>query len=133
LTDFKFLFLGELGTCPQNLISTGCMEPWQKHHNFAQRGMLKFIYKGRFLTIKKAYEKFLDWKSKQWAHALVPPLHMEVFFFFLKKTKTSIFGGILKFLELIVFGQILAVLGRFCYIGNGWQHAQTSPKILKTS
>jgi hypothetical protein len=46
-----------------------------------------------------------------------------------KKTKISIFGGISKFLELIVFGQILVVLGsfrqfwanwdRFCYIGNG--------------
>jgi hypothetical protein len=34
-------------------------------------------------------------------------------FFFLKNTKISIFGGISKKLELIVFGQILAVLGRF--------------------
>jgi hypothetical protein len=48
---------------------------------------------------------------------------------FLKNTKISIFGGISKFLELIVFGQILAILGsfrkfwaglgRFCSIGNG--------------
>jgi hypothetical protein len=30
---------------------------------------------------------------------------------FSEKTKISIFGGISKFLELIVFGQILAVLG----------------------
>jgi hypothetical protein len=36
---------------------------------------------------------------------------MEVFFW--KKTKISIFGGISKFLQLIVFGQILAVLGSF--------------------
>jgi hypothetical protein len=30
-----------------------------------------------------------------------------------KKTKISIFGGISNFLKLIVFGQILTVLGRF--------------------
>ena len=46
-----------------------------------------------------------------------------------KKSKISIFGGISKFLELIVSRQILVVLGsfrqfwanlsRFCYIGNG--------------
>jgi hypothetical protein len=59
LRDFKFLFLAELGTCQQNLISTRHMEPWKKCH-FAQRGMLKFMYKGRFLTLKKAYGKFLD-------------------------------------------------------------------------
>jgi hypothetical protein len=35
------------------------MEPWKKRH-FAQRGMMKFTYKGRFLTIKIAYEKILD-------------------------------------------------------------------------
>jgi hypothetical protein len=54
--------------------------------SFSARGMLKFIYKGHFLTIKKTYKKLL---------------------------KISIFGGISKFLKLIVLGQILAVLGRF--------------------
>jgi hypothetical protein len=78
LRNFKFLFLGELSTCQQNLIPTRRMEPWKKHH-FTQRSMLKFTYKGRFLTLRKAYGKFLDWKSKQCAHALVPLLHMEVF------------------------------------------------------
>jgi hypothetical protein len=53
-----FLFLGELGTCPQNLMLTQCVEPWE-NHQYPQRGMLKFTYKGSFLTIKKAYEKFL--------------------------------------------------------------------------
>ena len=42
------------------------------------------------------------------------------------------FGGISKFFELIVFGQILVVLGWFYYIGYGWEHAQTWAKILKT-
>jgi hypothetical protein len=58
---FKFLFLGELGTCSQSLMPTRGVEPWE-NHQFPQGGMLKFSYKGRFLTIKIAYEKFLDWK-----------------------------------------------------------------------
>jgi hypothetical protein len=33
---------------------------------------------------------------------------MEFYFFWNKKSKISIFGGISKFLELIVFGQIWA-------------------------
>jgi hypothetical protein len=56
---FTFLFLVELGTCVQNLISTKVVEGCQ-NNDFPQRGMLKFTYKGRFLTIKIAYEKFLD-------------------------------------------------------------------------
>jgi hypothetical protein len=59
LLDFTFLFLVELGTCVQNLIFTKVVEGCQKNY-FPQRGMLKFTYKGRFLTIKIAYEKFLD-------------------------------------------------------------------------
>jgi hypothetical protein len=80
LRDFKFLFLGQLGTYQQNLIPTRHMEPWEKHH-FVQRGMLKFTYKDCFRTMKKAYGKFLYWKSKRCAHALVPPLHIEAFVF----------------------------------------------------
>jgi hypothetical protein len=59
LPDFTFLFLVELGTCEQNLIFTEVVEGCQKNY-FPQRGMLKFTYKGRFFTIKIAYEKFLD-------------------------------------------------------------------------
>jgi hypothetical protein len=77
---FIFLFLSELGTCPQNLIPTRGVEHWEKNH-FPQGGMLKSTYKGRFLTIKIAYEKFLDWKSEWWKHALVPPLYIEIFIF----------------------------------------------------
>jgi hypothetical protein len=35
------------------------VEPCE-NHQFPQGDMLKFTYKGRFLTIKIAYEKFLD-------------------------------------------------------------------------
>jgi hypothetical protein len=57
--DFIFLFLFELGTCVQNLIFTKVVEGCQKIY-FPQRSKLKFTYKGCFLTIKLAYEKFLD-------------------------------------------------------------------------
>jgi hypothetical protein len=60
---FGLLFLGVLGTCPQNLMPTRGVEPWE-NHQFPQVSMLKFTCKGRFLTIKIAYENFLDWKSK---------------------------------------------------------------------
>jgi hypothetical protein len=49
--------------------------------SISTRGMLKFTYKGRFLTIKIAYEKFLDCKSERWKHALMPLLHVEIFIF----------------------------------------------------
>jgi hypothetical protein len=81
------------------------VEPWERHQ-FPQGGMLKFKYIGQFLTTKKTYKKFLYWKFKWWAHALVPLLHIG-FILFLRNTKISIFGGISKFLKLIAFGQIL--------------------------
>jgi hypothetical protein len=76
----RFLFLRELGICPQNLMPTQAVEPWE-NHQFPQGGMRKFTYKGRFLTIKIAYEKFLDWKYKWWKHAIVPALYIEIFIF----------------------------------------------------
>ena len=36
-------------------------------------------------------------------------------YYFYKNIKTSIFGGVSKFLKLIVFEQILAILGKFNY------------------
>jgi hypothetical protein len=39
--------------------------------------------------------------------------------FFSKKIKIPNFGGISKFIKLIVFGQISALLGRFCCICSG--------------
>jgi hypothetical protein len=59
LHDFIFLFLLELGTCVQNPMFTKVVEGWQNKY-FPPRGRLKFTYKGRLLTIKIAYEKFLD-------------------------------------------------------------------------
>jgi hypothetical protein len=49
--------------------------------SISTRSMLKFTYKGRFLTIKIAYGKFLNKKSEQWKHALVPLLYIVIFIF----------------------------------------------------
>jgi hypothetical protein len=59
LPDFIFLFLVELDTCVQNLMFTKIIKGWQKIY-FPPRGMLKFTYKGHFLTIKIACENFWD-------------------------------------------------------------------------
>jgi hypothetical protein len=114
---FGFLFLGEWGICQQNLMPIRGVEPWE-NHPFPQGGMLKFTYKGHFLTIKIAYERFLDWKSKMWKHALVPLLHVEIFFW--KKLKSQF----LVVFQSFVFGrfrQILEVLSRFGQILLHWQ------------
>jgi hypothetical protein len=64
-----------------------------------------------FFDNKKTYTKLLYWKSKWSTYTLVLPLHMEIFIF--EKHWNLNFGGISKFLKLMVFGQILAVLGSF--------------------
>jgi hypothetical protein len=90
------------------------VEHWEKNH-FPQGGMLKFTYKGHFLTTKIAYEKFLDWKSKRWKHALVPPLHIQIFIF--EKLLKSRF--LVEFQSFII-GQILANFGSFGQILLQW-------------
>jgi hypothetical protein len=68
--------------------------------------MLKVTYKGRFLTIIIAYEKFLDWKSKRQKYALMLPLHVQFFIFlFLNNTEISNFGGVSKFHLWANFGK----------------------------
>jgi hypothetical protein len=56
LCNILFLFLGELGICLQNLIRG--VEHSEKN-KIPQGGMLKFTYKGHFLTIEKEYKKNL--------------------------------------------------------------------------
>jgi hypothetical protein len=53
-------------------------------------------------------------------------------FFFEKIIKISIFGGILKFFELIVFGQILAILDSFRQFWADFAALATA-EIFKTS
>ena len=86
------------------------VEHWENNY-FPQGGMLKFTYKGHFLTIKRAYQK-LYWKSKWQSHALVCLLHTR--FFFLRKLKSQFWW---YFFNLIVFGQILTKFGSY---GQFW-------------
>jgi hypothetical protein len=131
ISFFRFLFLGELGTCTQNLMPTQGVEPWE-NHQFPQGGMLKFIYKGRFLAIKIAYEKILGLKI-QMVEIYSRASSTCANFYFWKKTKILIFGGISKFHLWANFGKFWAVLGRIYYIGSGWLHAQTLAEIFKSS
>jgi hypothetical protein len=73
--------------------------------------MLKFTYKGHFLTIKKAYNKLLYWKFKWWEHAFCASSTYRIY----KNIyiKIPIFGGISTFLKLIVIGQILTEFDSF--------------------
>jgi hypothetical protein len=95
--DRKILYLFCTSTCPQNLIPTRHIELWGKHH-FAQRGMLKFTYKGRFLTIKRHMRNYCNENPN--GNSLVPLLRLGIFL--KKNTKILNFGGISKFLKLIV-------------------------------
>jgi hypothetical protein len=117
---FKILFLGELGTCGQNLIPTRSVQHQKKNH-FRQGSVLKFVNKGSFLfdNKKKMYKKSFYWKSKLWVHARVPILHLDITFFEIIKILN--FGGISKFLKLLwvgSFGQILP----------HWQWLRACPK-----
>jgi hypothetical protein len=89
--------------------------------------MLKFTYKGRFLTIKKTYK--ISWIENPNSENKLKCLFYTYKFLFLKNSKLSIFGGISKFRLWADFGKIWqfwAVLGRICCIGNmvlfsGWK------------
>ena len=65
--------------------------------DYSHGGLLKFKYKGPYFTIKMACEEWVDWESEQWEHALKPYLHVQKQN--LKKSKISIFGEFLKFMQ----------------------------------
>jgi hypothetical protein len=54
------------------------------------------------------------------------------FYFFGKKPISQILVTFQSFLKLIVFGKILAVLGKFYCIGSGLENGRSEAKILKT-
>lgn len=61
--------------------------------DFSHGGILKFKYKDRSLTVEKACEILLDWKSERLDHASKPYLHTQ------KTSKISNFGEFSKFLR----------------------------------
>jgi hypothetical protein len=92
------------------------VEPWE-NHQFPQGGMLKFTYKSRFLTLRIAYEKFLDWKCSD-----ASSTHINFYFW---KTLKSQF---LVVFRSFGYGQILAVLGSFGQKLLHWQWLRACPK-----
>jgi hypothetical protein len=111
---FRFLFLGELGTCPQNLMPTWGVEPWE-NHKFPLGGMLKFTYEKPFFDNKNSIWKILGLKIQT------------------VETCSSASSIHRSFRLWADFGRFWAVLGRFCCIDSGLQHALTWAEILKTS
>jgi hypothetical protein len=79
--------------------------------SFSTKGYAEIHIQWLFFDIEKGIWKILVLKIQTMCTCFDVPLHMEVIL--LKKTNISIFGGISKFLELIVFRQILVVLGSF--------------------
>jgi hypothetical protein len=84
--------------------------------NFPQGGMLKFTYKGCFLTIERHTKDYCI-ENPNGEHMLWCVFYIQDFLF-LKKIKISIFGGITKFLKLIVFG-------KFGSFGQFWADSTT--------
>jgi hypothetical protein len=56
---------------------------------FSSRGYAEIYIHRAFLTIKKIYKKLFYWKSRRWAHILVPWLYI-IFFCFEKNWKSQI-------------------------------------------
>jgi hypothetical protein len=79
--------------------------------SFCTKGCAEIHIQRLFFYIEKGMWKILVLKIQTLCTCFgAPSIHESLF---LKKTKISIFGGISKFLELIVFE------GRFCCIDNG--------------
>jgi hypothetical protein len=87
--------------------------------SFCTKGYAEIHIQRPIFNIEKGIWKILVLKIQTVCTCFdVPSTHGS--FFFLKKTKISILGGISKFLELFVFGQILAILGKIGQILLHW-------------
>jgi hypothetical protein len=83
-----------------------------RNTSFCTKGYAEIHIQRPFLVNKIGIGEILGMKIQKVLHMLWCPFYTWKFLF-IKNTKISIFGGILMFLELIVFGQILAILGNF--------------------
>jgi hypothetical protein len=89
-----------------------------KKTSFCRKWYAEIHIQRPFFDIEKGIWKILVLKFQTVCTCFgAPSTHKS--FFFLKKTKISILGGISKFLEVIVLRLVLAILGKFCCIGNG--------------
>jgi hypothetical protein len=92
--------------------------------SFCTKGYAEIYIQRLFFDIEKRIWKIFCIENPNGVHMLWCPFYTWKFLF-MKKTKISVFGGISKFLELIVFGQILVVLGSFWH----WQWLTTCSKF----
>jgi hypothetical protein len=102
-----------------------------KKTSFCTKGYAEIHIEMPFFDNKNSIWKILQLKIQMAETCFSASSKRTIFIF-----KISIFGGILKlyhWADVCNFWQFWAVLGRFCCIGNGWQHAQRSHEILKTS
>jgi hypothetical protein len=76
-----------------------------KEMSFCTKGYAKIHIQRPFFDIEKGIGKILRLKFHKVCSCFGAPFYTWKILFFSKKTKISIFGGISKFLELIVFGQ----------------------------
>jgi hypothetical protein len=98
--------------------------------SFCTKGYAEIHIQRPFFDIEKGIWKILRLKIQMVCSCFGAPSTYGRFF--LKKTKISTFGGILKFLELIVSGQInavWAVLGSFGQILLHWQWLTACPNF----
>jgi hypothetical protein len=99
-----------------------------KNKLFSTRGDAEIHIERPFFDNKKGIQKIVVLKI-QMVSTCFGAFSTYIIFFFLKKLKISIFGGISKFLKQIIFGWILtkfgsfgqfwAILGRSSCYGNG--------------
>jgi hypothetical protein len=80
--------------------------------SFCTKGYAEIYIHWPFFYVEKGIWKILRLKIQMVCSCFGAPSTLGSLFF-LQKTKILIFGGILKFLELIVFEQILVDLGSF--------------------
>jgi hypothetical protein len=80
---------------------------------------------------------FVDNKNRIWKILGLKVQMVETSYSASSTSTNFFFGEMLKSQILVVFqsfvlGQILAILGRICYIDSGWEHARNYAEILKT-
>jgi hypothetical protein len=83
-----------------------------KKTSFCSKGYAEIYIQRQFFDIEKGIWKSLGLKIQTMCSCFGAPSTNGSFFFW-KKTKISIFGGISKLLELIVPREILVVFGNF--------------------
>jgi hypothetical protein len=83
----------------------------KKITSFSRKGYAEIHIQRLFFDIENGIWKILVLKSQKVCTCFGVPLHMVVFF--LKKIKIPNFGGISKFLDLIVFRQNSGSFGLF--------------------